>query len=70
MATINNLCFDETPNLSDQVPIYASSSGTTQRTSINLLLAVLAQLPTVQPVAGSGELWIDKANGNVVKVAL
>jgi hypothetical protein len=70
MATINNLCFDQTPNLSDQVPIYAQSSGTTQRTSINLLLAVLAQLPTVQPVAGSGELWIDTANGNVVKVAL
>jgi hypothetical protein len=32
--------------------------------------SVLAQLPTVQPVAGSGELWIDTANGNVVKVAL
>jgi hypothetical protein len=70
MTTINNLGFDQTPQLSDQVPIYASSSGTTQRTSINLLLAVLAQLPTVQPVAGSGELWIDTANGNVVKVAL
>ena len=70
MATIKDLCFDQTPNLADQVPIYAQSSGTTQRTSINMLLAVLAQLPTVQPVAGSGELWIDTANGNVVKVAL
>ncbi|SAL10474.1 hypothetical protein AWB73_00117 [Caballeronia turbans] len=70
MATINNLCFDQTPQLSDSVPIYVTSSGVTQRTSINLLLQVLAQLPTVQPVAGSGELWIDTANGNVVKVAL
>lgn len=70
MTTINNLGFNQTPSQSDQVPIYSQSSGTTQRTSINLLLAVLAQLPTVQPVAGSGALWIDKANGNVVKVAL
>lgn len=70
MATINDLSFDDTPALSDQVPIYSTSSGVTQRTSINLLLQVLAQLPTVQPVAGSGELWIDKTAGNVIKVAL
>lgn len=70
MATINDLPFNQTPGLADQIPVYAQSSGTTQRTSINLLLAVLSQLPTVQPVAGSGELWIDTANGNVVKVAL
>jgi hypothetical protein len=70
MATINDLPFNQTPGLSDQVPIYSQPSGTTQRTSINMLLAVLSQLPTVQPVAGSKELWIDTANGNVVKVAL
>jgi hypothetical protein len=70
MATINDLCFADTPALSDQVPIYSQSSGVTQRTSLNLLLQVLAQLPTVQPVAGSGELWIDKSAGNVIKVAL
>ena len=70
MTTIGDLCFDSTPSLGDQVPVYSQSSGTTQRTSINMLLAVLAQLPTVQPVAGSGQLWIDTANGNVVKVAL
>jgi methylaspartate ammonia-lyase len=70
MATINNLSFDQTPNPADQVPIYAQSSGTTQRTSINLLLQVLNQLPTVQPAAGSGELWIDTTAGNVIKVAL
>lgn len=70
MATINNLPFNDTPALSDSVPIYKTSSGVTQRTSINLLLQALAQLPTVQPVAGSGELWIDTANGNVIKVAL
>lgn len=70
MATINDLCFDDTPALSDQVPIYSQSSGTTQRTSLNQLLSVLSQLPTVQPVAGSGELWIDTTAGNVIKVAL
>jgi hypothetical protein len=70
VTTIQNLCFDQTPNLADQVPIYAASSGTTQRTSINLLLAVLAQLPTVQPPSGTGQLWIDTSAGNVVKVAL
>lgn len=70
MATINDLPFNDTPVLSDSVPIYKTSGGVTQRTSLNLLLQVLAQLPTVQPVAGSGELWIDTAAGNVVKVAL
>ena len=70
MATINDLCFNDTPQLWDQVPVYSQSSGTTQRTSLNLLLQALAQLPTVQPVAGSGELWIDKTAGNVIKVAL
>jgi hypothetical protein len=70
MATINDLPFNDTPAPSDSIPVYKTSSGVTQRTSINLLLQVLAQLPTVQPVAGSGELWIDTANGNVVKVAL
>jgi hypothetical protein len=70
VTTINDLPFNQTPALSDSVPIYKTSQGVTQRTSINLLLAVLSQLPTVQPVAGSKELWIDTANGNVVKVAL
>ncbi|TCK87353.1 hypothetical protein [Paraburkholderia sp. BL9I2N2] len=70
MATIGDLPFDDTPNLSDSVLIYVTSGGVTQRTSINLLLQVLSQLPTVQPVAGSGELWIDKTAGNVIKVAL
>lgn len=70
MTTIGDLCFDSTPSLGDQVPVYSQSSGTTQRTSLNLLLQALAQLPTVQPVAGSGELWIDKSAGNVIKVAL
>ncbi len=70
MATINDLAFNDTPGLSDSVPIYKTSAGVTQRTSINLLLQALAQLPTVQPAAGSGELWIDTAAGNVVKVAL
>lgn len=66
MATINDLPFNNTPALSDSVPIYKTSSGVTQRTSINLLLQALAQLPTVQPVAGSGELWL---NNGVVTVA-
>lgn len=66
MGTINDLSFDETPQLSDQIPLYSSSSGVTQRTSINMLLAVLAQLPTVQPVTGSGQLWL---NNGVVTVA-
>lgn len=66
MATIGDLCFDDTPSLSDSVPIYSNSSGVTQRTSINLLLQALSQLPTVQPVAGSGELWL---NAGVVTVA-
>ena len=70
MASINDLPFNDTPNLSDSVPIYLTSGGVTQRTSINLLLQVLAQLPTVQPVAGSGELWIDTTAGNAIKVAL
>ena len=70
MTTINDLCFDSTPSLADQVPVYSQSSGTTQRTSLNLLLQALAQLPTVQPVAGSGELWIDVSAGNVLKIAL
>jgi hypothetical protein len=70
MTTINDLCFNDTPALSDQVPLYGTSSGVTQRTSLNLLLQALAQLPTVQPVAGSGELWIDTTAGNVIKVAL
>lgn len=66
MATINDLPFNDTPNLSDSVPIYVTAAGVTQRTSLNLLLQVLAQLPTVQPVAGSGELWLNKG---VVTVA-
>jgi hypothetical protein len=70
MPTINDLPFNQTPQQSDQVPLYSSSSGTTQRTSLNLLLQALAQLPTVQPVAGSGELWIDVSAGNVIKIAL
>jgi hypothetical protein len=70
MATINDLPFNQTPAPSDSLPLYSASSGTTQRTSINMLLAVLSQLPTVQPVAGSGELWIDTANGNVIKAAI
>ena len=69
MTTINDLCFDDTPSLSDQIPLYSSTSGVTQRTSLNLLLQALSQLPTVQPVTGSGALWIDTANGNVIKVA-
>jgi hypothetical protein len=70
MTTINDLGFDDTPALSDQIPLYSSSSGVTQRTSLNLLLQALSQLPTVQPVAGSGALWIDTTAGNVIKVAL
>ena len=70
MTTINDLCFNDTPQLSDAVPLYKTSSGVTQRTSLNLLLQALSQLPTVQPVAGSGELWIDTTAGNVIKVAL
>lgn len=66
MATINDLPFDSTPALSDSIPLYVMSSGVTQRTSINLLLQALAQLPTVQPVAGSGQLWL---NNGVVTVA-
>lgn len=70
MATINDLPFNDTPNLSDSVPIYKTSSGVTQRTSVNQLLAGgLSSLPTVQPVSGSGELWIDPLDGNAVKVA-
>jgi hypothetical protein len=69
MATINDLPFCDTPSISDSVPLYRTSSGVTQRTSVNLLLQALAQLPTVQPVAGSGQLWVDTANGNVIKVA-
>jgi hypothetical protein len=70
MTTINDLCFNQTPALSDQIALYSSASGITQRTSLNLLFAALAQLSTVQPVAGSGDLWIDKTAGNVIKVAL
>lgn len=66
MATINDLPFDSTPALSDSIPLYATASGVTQRTSINLLLQALAQLPTVQPVTGSGQLWL---NNGVVTVA-
>jgi hypothetical protein len=66
MTTINDLGFDDTPSLSDQIPLYSSSSGVTQRTSLNLLLQALSQLPTVQPVAGSGVLWL---NQGVVTVA-
>jgi hypothetical protein len=70
MTTINDLPFNDTPALSDSVPVYKTASGVTERTSLNLLLQALAQLPTVQPVAGSGELWIDISAGNVIKVAL
>lgn len=66
MGTIDSLCFDQTPQLSDQIPLYSSASGVTQRTSLNLLLAALSQLPTVQPVTGSGALWL---NNGVVTVA-
>ena len=66
MATINDLPFSDTPQLSDSVPLYKTASGVTQRTSVNLLLQALSQLPTVQPVAGSGELWL---NNGVVTVA-
>jgi hypothetical protein len=70
MTTINDLGFNQTPALADQVPLYGASSGVTQRTSLNLLLQAFNQLPTVQPAAGSGELWIDTTAGNVIKVAL
>jgi hypothetical protein len=66
MSTINDLGFNQTPALADQIPLYGSSSGVTQRTSINLLLLALAQLPTVQPVTGSGQVWL---NNGVVTVA-
>lgn len=66
MTTINDLCFNQTPALADQIPLYGSSSGVTQRTSLNLLFAALSQLPTVQPVTGSGDLWL---NNGVVTVA-
>lgn len=66
MTTINDLGFNETPALADKIPLYGSSSGVTQRTSLNLLLQALSQLPTVQPVTGSGELWL---NNGVVTVA-
>lgn len=70
MATINDLSFNETPALSDQIPSYSAASGTTQRTSINNLLGAAASLPTVQPVDGSNELWIDPLDGNAIKVAI
>lgn len=66
MATIGNLPFNETPALSDSIPLYKTDSGVTQRTSVNLLLQALSQLPTVQPITGSGELWL---NNGVVTVA-
>lgn len=66
MSTINDLGFNQTPALADQIPLYGSSSGVTQRTSINLLLLALSQLPTVQPVTGSGQVWL---NNGVVTVA-
>lgn len=70
MTTINDLGFNDTPQLSDQIPSYSSSSGTTQRTSVNKVLGALSQLPTVQPVSGSGELWIDPLDGNAIKAAI
>lgn len=70
MATINDLPFNDTPDPSDSLPIYKTASGVTQRTSVNQLLASgLSSLPTVQPVSGSGELWIDPLDGNTVKVS-
>lgn len=71
MATIKDLSFNDTPQSSDSVPIYGTSSGTTQRTSVNKLLqGGLSSLPTVQPVDGSGELWIDVLDGNAIKAAV
>ena len=71
MATINDLSFNDTPASSDSVPIYGTSNGMTQRTSVNKLLqGGLSSLPTVQPVDGSGELWIDVLDGNAVKAAI
>lgn len=70
MSTINDLPFNQTPQQSDQVPLYSSSSGTTQRTSVNQFLASgLSNLPTVQPITGTNELWIDPLDGNTIKVA-
>jgi hypothetical protein len=71
MATIRDLSFNDTPQPADQVPVYSTTGGITQRTSINKLLSGgLSNLPTVQPVSGSGELWVDPADDNAVKVAL
>jgi hypothetical protein len=66
MTSINQLCFDDTPALGDQVVLYPTVDGIARRTSINTLLAVINQLPTVQPVTGSGELWL---NNGVLTVA-
>lgn len=66
MPTINDLPFNQTPALSDSVPLYKTNDGVTQRTSVNLLLQALSQLPTVQPATGSGQLWL---NNGVVTVA-
>lgn len=66
MTTINDLPFNQTPALADQIPLYGSSSGVTQRTSLNLIFAALAQLPTVQPVTGSGQPWL---NNGVLTIA-
>ncbi|KKB61334.1 hypothetical protein WM40_23850 [Robbsia andropogonis] len=66
MSTINQLAFNDTPQLSDQIPHWSQSAGVTERTSINQILQVLNQLPTVQPVTGSGQLWL---NNGVVTVA-
>jgi len=71
MATINELSFNDTPKSSDSVPVYGTSSGMTQRTSVGLMLqGGLSSLPTVQPVDGSGELWIDTLDGNAIKAAI
>lgn len=70
MPTIKDLPFNDTPQLSDSVPLYKTASGVTQRTSVNQLLAGgLSSLPVVQPINGSGELWIDPLDGNAIKVA-
>ncbi len=66
MTTINNLQFNDSPRLSDKVPLWSQGGGVTENTSINQLLQVLNQLPTVQPIVGSGVLWL---NNGVVTVA-
>lgn len=70
MSQLDQLGVIDSPSLNDQIALYSNDGGFVGRISLNALLQVLAQLPTVQPVAGSQELWIDTTAGNTVKVAL